>query len=220
MAMNEAPSKLKHYFEGKLKEHGPTARGVDWNSERRQEICFRQLVRIMENPHGIQQDVAPTILDYGCGYGALARWLVQTGIPFSRYQGFDFTPSMIEQARNLFGALENVEFTDLDTEVAPADFVIASGLVGLKLDAQLLEWESYVFSLVERLWSYSKRGFAFNSLTSYSDPERMRRDLYYPDPAQLFDFCKRNLSRNVSVLHDYGLYEFTILVRRNEEVAL
>ncbi len=220
MAMNEAPSKLKHYFEDKLKEHGPTACGVDWNSERRQEICFRQLVRIMENPHGIQQSAAPTILDYGCGYGALARWLVQTRIPFSRYQGFDFTPSMIEQARNLFGALENVEFTDLDTEVAPADFVIASGLIGLKLDAQLLEWESYVFSLVERLWSYSKRGFAFNSLTSYSDPERMRRDLYYPDPAQLFDFCKRNLSRNVSVLHDYGLYEFTILVRRNEEVAL
>ena len=27
-------------------------------------------------------------------------------------------------------------------------------------------------------------------------------------------------SRNVSVLHDYGLYEFTILVRRDEEVAL
>jgi SAM-dependent methyltransferase len=220
MAMNKAPSKLKHYFEGKLKEHGPTARGVDWNSERRQEICFRQLVRIVENPHGIQQNAAPTILDYGCGYGALARWLVQAGIPFSRYQGFDFTPSMIEQARHLFGALENVEFTDLDAEVAPADFVIASGLLGLKLNAELLEWESYVFSLVERLWSYSHRGFAFNSLTSYSDPERMRPDLYYPDPARLFDFCKRNLSRNVSVLHDYGLYEFTILVRRDEEVVL
>jgi hypothetical protein len=85
-------------------------------------------------------------------------------------------------------------------------------LLGLKLEAELLEWEAYVFSLVERLWSYSKRGFAFNSLTSYSDRERMRRDLYYPDPARLFDFCKRNLSRNVSVLHDYGLYEFTILV--------
>ena len=218
--MNRAPSKLKHYFAGKLQEHGPTARGVDWNSERRQEICFRQLVHIMENPLGIREGVAPTILDYGCGYGALARWLVQTGIPFSRYQGFDFTPSMIEQARNLFGALQNVEFTELEVEVAPADFVIASGLLGLKLDAELSEWESYVFSLVERLWSYSQRGFAFNSLTSYSDPERMRPDLYYPDPARLFDFCKRNLSRNVSVLHDYGLYEFTILVRRNEEVTL
>src|SRR5262245_40114278 len=144
MTMKEAPSQLKHYFAEKLKEYGPTARGVDWNSERRQEICFRQLVRILENPHGSQPEAVPTILDYGCGYGALARWLVQAGIPFSRYQGFDFTPSMIGQARHLFGALKNVEFTDLDTEVAPADFVIASGLLGLKLDAKLLEWESYV----------------------------------------------------------------------------
>ncbi len=220
MAMKKPPSKLKDYFEDKLKEHGPTARGVDWNSERRQEICFRQLVRIMENPHGIHQDTAPTVLDYGCGYGALARWLVQRGQPFSRYQGFDFTPAMIEQARSHFGSLKNVEFTDRDSEVAPADFVIASGLLSLKLDSDLTEWESYVFSLVERLWGYSQRGFAFNSLTSYSDAERMRPDLYYPDPARLFDFCKRNLSKNVSVLHDYGLYEFTILVRRDEEVAL
>jgi SAM-dependent methyltransferase len=219
--MNKPASKLRDYFEDKLKEHGPTARGVDWNSERRQEICFRQLVRIMENPHGIRRnEAAPTLLDYGCGYGALACWLVQAGLPFSRYQGFDFTPAMIEQARNLFGSLENVQFTDRESEVLPADFVIASGLLGLKLDSELGEWESYVFSLVKRLWGYSQRGFAFNSLTSYSDPERMRSDLYYPDPARLFDFCKRNLSRNVSILHDYGLYEFTILVRRDEEVVL
>jgi SAM-dependent methyltransferase len=174
----------------------------------------------MENPHGIEQDTSPTILDYGCGYGALAGWLAKSEIAFSRYQGFDFIPSMIEQARHLFGALEKVEFSNDDAEVKPADFVIASGLLGLKLDTELSEWESYVFSLVQRLWNYARRGFAFNSLTSYSDPERMRPDLYYPHPARLFDFCKRNLSRNVAILHDYGLYEFTVLVRRDEEVVL
>ena len=99
--MNKPAFRLRDYFEDKLKEHGPTARGVDWNSERRQEICFQQLVRIMENPHGIAGTTAPQLLDYGCGYGALACWLVQAGLPFSRYQGFDFTPAMIEQARNL-----------------------------------------------------------------------------------------------------------------------
>ena len=30
-----------------------------------------------------------------------------------------------------------------------------------------------------------------------------------------FDFCKRNFSRNVALLHDYGLYDFTIIVRKN-----
>ena len=44
-------------------------------------------------------------------------------------------------------------------------------------------------------------------------PERMRPDLYYADPCRLFDHCKRRYSRHVALLHDYGLYEFTILVR-------
>jgi hypothetical protein len=42
----------------------------------------------------------------------------------------------------------------------------------------------------------------------------MRADLYYADPAQVFDYCKRRFSPNVALLHDYGLYEFTILVRK------
>jgi hypothetical protein len=45
----------------------------------------------------------------------------------------------------------------------------------------------------------------------------MRPDLYYADPRAIFDHCKRTFSRWVALLHDYGLYEFTILVRK--EVA-
>jgi hypothetical protein len=51
-------------------------------------------------------------------------------------------------------------------------------------------------------------------LTSYSDPDKRRPDLYYADPLALFDHCKRTYSRFVSLIHDYPLYEFTLLVRR------
>ena len=60
---------------------------------------------------------------------------------------------------------------------------------------------------------WSRRGFAFNLLTSYSDVDRRRPDLYYADPLAYFDHCKRTFSRNVALLHDYGEWEFTILVR-------
>ncbi len=56
----------------------------------------------------------------------------------------------------------------------------------------------------------------FNCLTSYSDPEKKRDELYYADPCALFDMCKRRYSRQVALLHDYGLYEFTILVRSDK----
>jgi hypothetical protein len=60
----------------------------------------------------------------------------------------------------------------------------------------------------------SRKGFAFNALSLYSDPEKRRPDLYYADPLALFDHCQRHFSRYVSLLHDYPLYEFTILVRK------
>ena len=51
-------------------------------------------------------------------------------------------------------------------------------------------------------------------LSTYSDVERRRADLYYADPHMVFDYCKRTFSPAVALLHDYPLYEFTILVRK------
>jgi hypothetical protein len=60
----------------------------------------------------------------------------------------------------------------------------------------------------------SRKGFSVNFLTKYSDPERMRPDLYYADPCLIFDYCKTHFSKNVALLHDYNLYDFTVLVRK------
>ena len=70
---------------------------------------------------------------------------------------------------------------------------------------------------MRQLNSSSSLGFAFNCLTTYSDPDKMRPYLYYADPANLFRHCKERYSRNVALLHDYDLYEFTILVRKDYE---
>jgi hypothetical protein len=81
------------------------------------------------------------------------------------------------------------------------------------MDVSTDEWERYVSETLERIATISRKGFAYNMLTMYSDPERMRDDLYYADPHQYFDQCRTRFSRKVALLHDYGLYEFTLLVR-------
>jgi len=68
---------------------------------------------------------------------------------------------------------------------------------------------------VRELNAISRLGFSFNALTSYSDVEYRRADLYYADPLFWFDYCKRNISKRVSLLHDYPEYDFTIIVRKD-----
>jgi hypothetical protein len=95
-----------------------------------------------------------------------------------------------------------------------ADYGLASGILNVRMGRSAAEWQSYLEDTLDVLNRTSRLGFAFNCLTSYSDADKMRDYLYYADPCILFDFCKRRYSRNVGLLHDYELYEFTILVKK------
>lgn len=128
------------------------------------------------------------------------------------YRGFDVSESMLKHARREHGGPQ-VEFVGRVDELQPTDYTVASGIFNVKLDVSDDDWLDYVLETIEVLARLSRRGFAFNMLTSYSDADKMRPDLYYGDPMFFFDHVKRRYARNVAVLHDYGLYEFTILAR-------
>lgn len=194
----------QQYYDGRLAEHGPTARGVDWNSEESQHLRFRELARLIE-------DEQASVLDYGCGYGALRVYLREHGHK-GRYMGFDISERMIEAARA--GASDpSARFESKRDAIVRADYTLASGIFNVRQDATDEAWRRYLMETITDLAAVSTRGFAFNALSRYSDVDRRRPDLYYADPLELFDHCKRNISRFVSLLHDTPLYEFTLLVR-------
>jgi SAM-dependent methyltransferase len=193
------------YYQGRLDEFGPTARGVDWNSTESQRLRFAQLLRLVEGADAF------SINDYGCGYGALLDFLLERPAAFT-YTGFDVCPAMIAAAQTRHGGTANARFTERP-DVAPADYTLASGIFNVKLQHAAGDWREYVLDTLVDLHGLSTRGFAFNMLTSYSDPERRRPDLYYEDPRQMFDHCRRAFGR-VALLHDYPLFEFTVLVRK------
>lgn len=199
--------KVEKYYSGKIREFGVSARGVDWNSEETQELRFQQLSRIFVS----SGDLA--VNDLGCGYGAFLPYL-RRSYPTAAYRGYDLSADMVTAARRLFADDSNAVFYE-SSGLISADYTVASGIFNVKLDTAIDEWEAYILQTLRRMDESSVRGFAFNVLTSYSDESHRRPDLYYADPLRLFDFCKAEFSRNIALLHDYGLYEFTILVRKD-----
>jgi SAM-dependent methyltransferase len=207
MTLPPNPEKISSYFEERARTHGNTPRGADWNSTEAQEIRFSQLLRIVKPNEFFQ------ILDYGSGYGALASFLQRHGYDF-RYTGFDLLERVIEETKILFSDVPAIQFTSDPTNLPGVDYTVASGIFNIRLDISDQEWTEYVIRTLDKFNDLSQKGFAFNLLTSYSDPEYTRPDLYYADPCFYFDYCKRHYSRNVALLHDYQLYDFTILVRK------
>jgi SAM-dependent methyltransferase len=199
---------VERYYSAKVAEHGAAPAGADWNSAESQELRFRELLRICP------PDGPFSINDIGCGYGALVQVLQAQRRDFV-YRGFDISPAMVARARETLGETDRWSFTDREDELAPLEYSVASGIFNVKLDASDDEWGHYVSETLDRLDSISTRGFSFNMLTSYSDPDRMRSDLYYANPGAIFDQCKHRYSRHVALLHDYGLWEFTVLVKKD-----
>ena len=199
-------SNINHYYTKRILTHGATPKGVDWNGEKSQFIRFAQLSKII-----IQDNF--TINDIGCGYGKYIEYLAQNYNNYI-YNGYDLSSEMIENAKKLYPNSNFLIITKPEN-IEKSDYSIASGIFSVKMEHNESEWLSYILSTLEQMNEKSIRGFSFNMLTKYSDKEYMRNDLYYADPLFIFDYCKRNFSKQVALLHDYGLYEFTILVKKD-----
>ncbi len=201
---------VRNYFENTLKIHGATAKGMDWNSEQARALRFDQLVKIVKPGEPF------SLLDYGSGYGAFADYLLAKGLPLERYIGYDLLQSMVAAGREAHAAQDSLIFIDKLEDVPEVDYAVACGVFNMKLEASAGEWNHFVLHSLHEMDSRCRKGFSVNFLTSYSDADRMRPDLYYADPCFLFDYCKLNFSKNVALLHDYTLYDFTLLIRKQD----
>lgn len=200
-------SDIANYYSAKLSEYGETPHGVDWNGEESQKLRFKQLCKIVNalGPFSVN--------DLGCGYGAFYDFLVHRYESFV-YSGIDISEEMVRAAERRYKDRKEASYVLSSIPEQVADYGVASGIFNVRLGRSDDEWMLYLETTLGALDRTSRFGFAFNCLTSYSDKDKMCDYLYYANPCVLFDLCKRRYSRNVVLLHDYGLYEFTILVRK------
>ena len=210
MSLDKAISTYKEYFNEKIEKHGATPLGVDYNGREAQEIRFEQLAKV------IDPSTPFSVIDFGCGYGALFEFLGTKNRQFE-YYGYDMLEKMIVTGREAHKDFSNAHFTHQANELPLSDYLLAGSIFNNKFDASYDEWQNLVLETLKQMNSLCEKGFSFNMLTKYSDADRMaeRPDLFFCDPLFFFDFCKHNFSRNVALLHDYGLYDFTILVRKD-----
>lgn len=205
--LDSIEGELKEFYSRNLEEHGIGAKGVGWKNEQAQIVRFEQLQKLLPNSEGF------SINDLGCGTGAFADFL---NAQFSsvNYFGYDMLEEMIRIAKTQHPN-PRTHFSKIDnaTEMKTADYSVASGIFNIRYGMDDKRWTQYILDTLHELSYKSKKGFAFNALTTYSDKELMKPELFYSDPLFLFDYCKKNFSKNVALLHDYYQYDFTIIVR-------
>lgn len=207
MSIDHILETVGRYYAGRLAEYGPGPRGVDWNGEESQRLRHAQFLRLLE------ADPDASVLDLGCGYGDFLDFLRARG-DRRAYVGWDVAPEMIAAARARHGEAPDSAWNVGAMPDAPCDYAIASGVMNVKGAVEAEAWAVYVEGVIETLAASGRRGFGFNMLSLASDPEKRRPHLFYADPVDMLRQCLKRYGRHVAVLQDYGLWEFTVLVRR------
>jgi SAM-dependent methyltransferase len=196
-------------YSQRLEQFGAKPRGVFWRNADGQRLRFDILSAIFDadaDKGGV------TLNDLGCGYGAYFDYLKdQPPMRDGRYYGYDISEDMVARAKH---DVDDPRATFLlsPTPTRDADYSVASGTYNMRMNIDDEPWAEYVRASLTHLWSRSHKGMAFNMLSAYGG--KRLSDLYYADPRPYFDFCMRKLSRNVVLIHDYSLDEWTLFVRR------
>lgn len=195
-----------------LHNHGTVSKSVGWKDEVSQRLRFEKLAQVIDVSTASK---GMSVNDWGCGYGAMFRFLDEIpSVCLKRYYGYDISEEMLSAAQRFVGE-PKAEFIQSPRVTHIADYSFVSGTFNVKLEASDELWTEYVKEVLLTLDAMSVKGFAFNLLSTYVDWKQ--EDLYYADPFVFFDFCKRKISRYVTLLHDYPLFEWTILVWKSIE---
>ena len=196
---------LCDFFNERLQEGGNGPVAVGWGSIESQATRFRVLSQV-----GSLEGCS--LLDVGCGLGALSGFLTSSGIKLRKYVGIDITAESVTRALVLHPR-ECFLCEDVFGEVATAtfDYVVASGTFNL-MTPNALELTLATF---RQMYALCEKGVAVNFLSAWSPFPRDEQSIYY-DPIEILTYAFTELNRNVVLRHDYWLNDFTLYVYKRD----
>jgi SAM-dependent methyltransferase len=200
------------YCEDCLDRYGDHHRGVAW--PKAEDVDTRYQVMLDVIRPGARRPVR--LLDFGCGASHLLEYIRRRSIPGIAYSGLDVSERFIDLSRAKF---PGVPYWCLDVLTVPPealprfDYAVINGVFTCKAGLSFDDMWDFFTRAVERVFSLTDVGIAFNVMSKCVDWER--DDLFHVPFDRLAGWLTKNVSRHFAFRHEYGLYEYTTYVYRD-----
>lgn len=206
----EIESLRTHYREAVLR-YGDAPESAQWSSRDSQNKRFEILLDIAEIK-------GASVLDFGCGTGAMLEYMNEHGIGADiRYTGCDILQEALDIAQKKYINQANARFGFFDDFMTESfDYIFISGVFNNKMQNN----EGYYQDYLRILWERTTKGLAFNMMSAYVD--YYDDGLFYEKPEKAFSFVKQNLSPYVVLRNDYQVkpgvipFEFAVYIYRKD----
>jgi len=191
------------FYDERVHQFGRNIKAVGWRSTEQQQLRFEVLLKDFSKSLG-------DILDVGCGFGDLLMFLEQNDFNFKSYMGIDVSNEMVNIAKKENGDLR-VDFLQTDFFEFKFkklfDLILMSGSLNLKLPIESLSRVELFFKKTSLLLKKDGNVTA-NFLSNKVDFEQINHE-HYP-PNIVLEIAEQYFSK-VTLIENYGLYEFTII---------
>jgi hypothetical protein len=126
------------------------------------------------------------------------------------YSGLDISSKFIEVSKQKFPSINFYcgDILDQNFQIKNFDYIIMNGVFTEKRGLTFEEMFEYFKELIEKIFTLSNEGVAFNVMSKNVDWER--DDLFHLSHDLLSSFLCKNITRNYIIRNDYGLYEYTV----------
>ena len=198
--------KIENLYSNNIRAHGVSSKAVGWNSKESQYLRFEKLLSMID----LKEEFS--INELGCGYGELYKYLIDKNYDFSLFNGYDISEEMLKECGVYLNQPSNLNLYHSSNIETFSDYTIASGIFNIPFDNTSDEWQVYINKTIQNMYQFSKKAIAFNFLTTYVDYEA--DNLFYLNPEEIFGFCMQNYGRNAQLIHNYNLYEFTVVINK------
>ena len=199
---------VREYYQDALIKHGPTPKGVDWNGSESQYLRFQIQHDMVE--HLLSYNTK--VLDYGCGYGEFANFLLESNFHGS-YTGIDLVSDSINFAKKRFANYPNFNFTNKIKAASRFDIIFSSGVFNVYPSDPDIWLNSYIKNCLLEMSILSDL-IVVNFLRP--NPTKPSPNLFFPSQEEIESILPRNF-HVTSIKDEYGLWEWTAVLERKEQ---
>ncbi len=164
----------QQFYKKAYEKYGVSAKGVNWNSKKSQEIRFEIITGILG-----KDILVSDIVDAGCGFGELYAYWSHKNICPKKYTGLDCVQNSVDIAKKRFPDLSFTCRDILGDDLPMADWYVSSGALNI-----LSTFDTWLF--LEKMLDFSKKGIVFNILKGYKRGENFN----YQTKEEIKDFAE------------------------------
>jgi len=159
-----------------------------------------------------------SILDYGCGFSDLLKYLKQNFYSL-QYRGCDINADFVKESLKRYPKATVFEISEVNDLTEDYDIVLVSGTFNLiGIDDRNTMYD-YIFHNINTLFSHTKHMLTINFLSHLTDKEYQYKGHFYLDPTKLYNYAISHLTKRIRIDTSSIPYEITMKLYKNEKIT-